>query len=416
MTLPAHQRSLFIRYANRTATEAEINELMQWLASNASEEEIAALMDEAWSTNHYNRRIFDTATSRNMLQKALDSDKYDTEKPVVRRITFINRRSLAIAASIVVLLSAGLWSLLSDKYSSTPVITEQTAISQTDIAPAKDKAVLTLADGSTIILDDAADGALPSQEGAQVIKLDGQLQYNPNKVAETSSVAYNTITTPKGKQYMIILADGTKVWLNARSSIRFPIAFPETDRRVEINGEVYFEVAHQADKAGKKIPFHVAINTPSGKAGEIEVLGTHFNVSAYDDEPAIKTTLLEGSVQIKSNNSWQRLSPGQEARLPHPSSLSGDAITLIKDANTAQAIAWKNNLFDFDNETLPDVMRQLARWYDIDVVYEGQIPIKHYFGSARRQVNISEIFKMLEIAGGVEFRIEGKQVIVQAKQ
>lgn len=414
MNIPERQRELFLRYANKTATQAEVRELMDWIAEHAGDEELAQLMEETWDTLPYHHKVFDTATSNRMLQQALNTAPQQAVPLQKRRITFGWKR-MAAAASILLMLSAGFW-FLTDKSSNSDPSTRQNteAVPKNDIAPAKDKAILTLADGSQIILDDAANGALPAQ-GAQVIKLDGELRYNNTPLSATRSVHYNTISTAKGKQYMLVLSDGSKVWLNAASSLRFPVAFTATDRRVEINGEAYFEVAHQVNKEGKKIPFHVAIRTPAGNAGEIEVLGTHFNVSAYDDEPTIKTTLLEGAVAVKLSNRLQRLSPGQQASLPHPSSLQGNAITLVENANVTQAVAWKNNLFDFDNETLQDVMRQLSRWYDIDVTYEGPLPIKHYFGAVRRQVNISEVFHMLEIAGGIDFRIEGKKVLIRAK-
>lgn len=418
--IPDQLRSLFHRYFEQTATEQEINELMQWLSEQASEEEILQLMDEAWAEFNSTRPLFSTEKSNRLLLHTLQSGQEKTvpaEEPRPHRISW---RRIAVAAAILLLLGAGTWFLVDKKSGPSP---NQQPVAQVrfknDIRPATDKAVLTLANGSQIILDDAANGNLSSQGGTQVIKLDGELSYNA--VADPNQpVLYNTISTAKGKQYKLVLADGSKVWLNAASSLRFPTSFRGNDRHVTVNGEAYFEIAHQSDKEGKKIPFHVTIQTPSGEGGEIQVMGTHFNISAYDDEAVIKTTLLEGAVVVKRNNLLQRLTPGQQASLPHPSGMSAipgsrNTITVVNDANVEQAVAWKNNLFDFENETIRDIMRQLARWYDIDVRYEGTMPDKHYFGAIRRQVNISEIFHMLEIAGQIDFSIDGKKVVVRPK-
>jgi len=403
---PERQQYLFHRYFLKTATPAEIHELMDWLSGQADDGDIARLMDEAWNQFHSSRNVFSTDQSSEMLERILQSGK-SSSIPVVR-----SRRSMytkiAIAASLLLILGAGTyWFLLPVKEKEPVIAKTSTAIKfNNDITPASDKAVLTLANGEQIILDDLANGDLANEQGTKVIKLNGTLSYNPISAVHQGELIYNTITTAKGKQYRLILADGTSVWLNAASELRFPITFPSGERRVELNGEAWFEVAKDS-----KRPFTVSLrsNTKEDK-GEVTALGTQFNVNSYDNEKLVKTTLLEGSVRVSRKDANPIiLRPGQQAQA------EPGRISMIRDANTDQVTAWKNNLFDFDNENIEDIMRQLTRWYDISVIYEGPLPDKHYFGSIRRQVNLSEVLNMLEIAGGIDFRIDGRKVHIKAR-
>lgn len=267
-----------------------------------------------------------------------------------------------------------------------------------DIAPGGDKAILTLSDGSTVILDSTNNGAIAKQGGITIIKLDGLLTYN-KKGSVSTEVLYNTITTPRGGQYQIVLPDGTKVWLNAASGLRFPTVFAGKERNVELSGEAYFEVAKNPD-----MPFHVMVNNM-----KVEVLGTHFNVMAYDNEAAVKTTLLEGSVKVYQGNQTVMLLPSQQALLQR----SGGTLS-TREANTEKEVAWKNGRFIFEDDDIHSIMNQLARWYDIDVEFKEEINA-HYIGKITRQTNISQVLKMLKSAGGVSFEINNKKVTVSGE-
>jgi transmembrane sensor len=266
-----------------------------------------------------------------------------------------------------------------------------------DLAPGDNKAILTLADGTKVVLDTAGNGALTQQGNITVIKLGGKLAYEGSSLNNepVTEVAYNTITTPKGGQYQLELVDGTRVWLNAASSLRFPTAFSGRERRVELTGEGYFEVAHNPAK-----PFHVMVGNMA-----VRVLGTHFNINSYSDEEAITTTLLEGSVQVNRGTFAQKLVPGEQARV------DGNKFNIIKKVDLEQVVAWKNGLFNFHGESLESTMRQISRWYDVEVVYEDRIPDIRLSGRMQRNLKLSQIIKGLEDAD-IHFRIEGRKLIV----
>lgn len=266
---------------------------------------------------------------------------------------------------------------------------------QPEIVPGGNKAVLTLADGQKIILDSAADGSVLQQGSAQVIKISaGQLLYQKNI---GTAVGYNTISTPKGGQYQVLLPDGTRVWLNASSSVTFPTTFVAGQRLVKITGEIYFEVAKNTQK-----PFIVDVN---GKLS-VEVLGTSFNVNSYADEENIKTTLLEGSVKVIKAGEATVLSPGQQAV-----AASSDRQLTVVDADISKTLAWKNGIFDFTGADLKSVMRQLERWYDIKVQYKGSLSNITFEGRMYRNVNLSDVLEVLQEMG-VKFELNGKNLIV----
>lgn len=272
-----------------------------------------------------------------------------------------------------------------------------------DIAAGGNRAILTLSDGSQIVLDSAGAGTITQQGNTKIIKLgNGQLSYNRESSVSNGQpeVLYNTISTPRGGQYQIELPDGSQVWLNAESSLHFPTAFNGKERSVELAGEAYFEVAKNAS-----MPF-----TVKTKAELVQVLGTHFNVMAYEEENSQKTTLLEGSVKVIRDQAMTLLKPGEQAKTD-----KGDANIRVFKADVDHEVAWKNGLFDFDNDNIRDIMNQLARWYDVQVVYAGPAPKNHYTGSIRREVNASQVLHMLELAGGIQFSIEGKRIVVKEK-
>ena len=266
-----------------------------------------------------------------------------------------------------------------------------------DQPPGRNNAVLTLADGSTITLDSAGNGGLAQQGNTKVIKLNGQIAYKNTGSGDAGDVLFNTISTAKGNQYQLILSDGSKVWLNAGSSMRFPTAFKGNQRRVEITGEAYFEIAKN-----RAMPFKIQAGS-----GEIDVLGTHFNVNAYADEPTVKTTLLEGAVAVKKETALQVLEPGQQAAFGPQG-----AITLSKNVDVARETAWKDGFFWFDNTDIHTLMRQVSRWYDVDVTFKGNIEDDGFTGKIPRNVPLSKLLNVLE-QYELHFAIEGKKIIVQ---
>ncbi len=300
---------------------------------------------------------------------------------------------IAAAASIILLATVS-WYFIGNKVQS-----EKKPVYSNDIGPGGNKATLTLADGRKISLTDAANGRLTEQQGLTVTKTNnGQLVYTVHNSNASSKKrgGFNQIETPVGGQYQVILPDGTKVWLNAATSLRYPVNFENGERRVEIEGEAYFEV-HSS-----RIPFRVF------HASQIvDVLATNFDINAYKDEPSIRTTLLQGRVRVvqRSTARVQLLEPGQQ------SSLSESGWT-IGQATGDDATAWKNGNIQFSNANIKSIMRMLARWYDIDVHYQSSVPVEGFWGSVSRNKNISEILRVLESTGNVHFKIEGREVTV----
>jgi transmembrane sensor len=275
-----------------------------------------------------------------------------------------------------------------------------------DILPGGNKAVLTLSNGHKIILSAAKHGVLVSQSNIRINKSsDGQLTYEATKGDHASHIAYDTLTTPAGGIYNVELADGSKIWLNSSTSIRFPETFNPKERKIElITGEAYFEVTHNLSA-----PFRVA--TPHGI---IEDLGTHFNINSYNDESAEKTTLLEGSVSVKSNDQKIVLQPGQQALIDNN---SGVASIVVSTVDLEETIAWKNGLFLFNNENLESIMRKISRWYNVKIEYQDQSVKKEVFlGSLSRFKNASEVMDMLEQTGKIHFEVKGTLIVVKKKQ
>lgn len=261
--------------------------------------------------------------------------------------------------------------------------------------PAGNKAILTLSDGSTVQLDSTANGMLSTQGNAVVMNQNnGELIYKSANKTSTE-IVYNTVSTPKGGTYKVTLPDGSNVMLNAASSIHFPTAFTGNNRTVEITGEAYFEISPNETK-----PFRVKANNI-----EVQVLGTHFNINGYKDEDAVKVTLLEGAVRVAGEKSNLLLKPGQQARM-----MNGNS-EVINQVDIEEIIAWKNGSFNFNQATLPEVMRQISRWYDVTVEYEGKISDKHFTGIVSRNENISAVLDLMQLAG-VKFKLEGERKII----
>jgi transmembrane sensor len=327
-----------------------------------------------------------------------------------KTIRLNNWRLYAAAASIIMILGAGGFIWYQSKKVDNQVVQgkgNQPAIA-TDANPGRFKAKLVLADGSSIVLDSATNGTLVQQENMAVVSEDGKLVYKsqdapPGQVH--TAVVYNKLVTAKGETFTLVLADGSKVWLNSESSITYPVTFVGEERKVTVTGEAYFEVARafvpQGSKSVKQT-FKVVVDNM-----EVEVLGTHFNINAYTDEDAIKTTLLEGKVKIVSGSTSAVLKPGQQAQLKKGTTL----LQVRDDADLEQAVAWKNGYFQFGDDDLKTVMRQLARWYDVEVIYQGSVSADTYSGTIDRRSKASEVLTVLE-RNRVHFKIEGKKIIV----
>jgi transmembrane sensor len=299
-----------------------------------------------------------------------------------------------VAAALVVLLAGSSFYYL-QSLKRKLAVPPGTMVHQ-DIAPGGNKAMLTLANGTTVLLDSMHNGIVAQQGATHVVKLsNGQIAYNVAGNAHDAG-GFNTMATPRGGQYQIVLPDGTRVWLNAASSLRYPVRFTGADRMVTLTGEAYFEVA-----ADVQHPFKVQANHL-----EIQVLGTHFNVMAYDDEQAVNTTLLEGAVKVKNGKDGSILRPGQQGILDKES-----AQLLVKEVDVTQVIAWKDGYFQFDGIDLPALLRQISRWYDLEIVYEGVVPDHEFVGRISRTAQLSSVLKALQISD-IHFRIEGKKLIV----
>lgn len=263
-----------------------------------------------------------------------------------------------------------------------------------DIAPGQTGAILTLANGQKLLLDSAVNGSLVKQGSVSVIKKNGELIYNDE--GNASGVVYNTMTTPKGRQFNLVLADGSKVWLNAASSITFPNRFVGKERKVTITGEAYFEVAHNA-----AMPFFVEKGNTS-----VLVLGTHFNVNAYDDESEISVTLLQGAVNVRSGSNNNFIKPGQQAKIKQDGK-----IKLFSDVDVDNVVAWKNGRIHFNGADLETVMRQMSRWYDVEIVYNKKLD-DLFYAEIPRTTMLSDVLKALELTKNVHFKIEGRKIMV----
>jgi transmembrane sensor len=357
---------------------------------------------------------------RNTLEKeslALIQTRIAQQRDIAPVVRMRPLKKLGIAAAVLLTITAGMYWWL--KPSPTQPLPP---IAKTDVAPGGNKAVLTLSDGRQIVLNDMANGTLASQDGVQIMKADsGRLVYETDG-DEANTVAYNTLATPRGGQYQLSLPDGSKVWLNAGSSIRYPVVFNGAERNVEITGEAYFEVTPSISPkgGGKKIPFIVNILPSFGGAGggRVEVLGTHFNVNAYNDEEAVRTTLLEGSVKVtnretanvkreRPNELSAVLKPGEQAVL----SRANSQLTIHNSPDPDEAVAWIYGQISMKNITVRELMRQVSRWYDVDVVFEGEVPKMSFSGSISKTVNLSLVLKALNDNGLHVSLVNGKLIV-----
>jgi len=389
-----YKRTLLRLYLENGCTPEQLEEVMEWLRTNDADRVLLAQMRE------------DFASSLDASPAMSEEQSIRLRKEILQKISpapvlGIRPRKwmMAAAAAVLVCLATGIMYYAVPRKTVIPVASSASEMAA-EIGPAVNKAVLTLADGSTVTLDDAQNGTLAQQGNTQIVKLGAKLNYK-NTGNAGGMLLYNTIVTPRGSQYQLELPDGTKVWLNASSSLKFPTAFNGDERRVEMTGEGYFEVASIKMKNGLKKPFIV-------KAGsaEVKVLGTHFNIMAYQDEPIAKTTLLEGAVRVVNGKDSVVLSPGQQSQLTKEGNMR-----VVSNVNTGEDLAWMNGYFLFEDADIGTVMRQLSRWYDVDVVYQYKTN-ERFNAQPSRSAKLSNVLKALEMTGKIHFTVEGKTIQV----
>lgn len=375
------------KYIQGKATEAEKQLLQEWYnafddvtVNVPADSEAEEMLTEA-------RMLF-------RLQQTIEAEKY---KPAPRRIP----AWLKYSAAALLLGGVGLSIFWLTRPQPQPLTAAgKTPLHKPTIVPGGNKAVLTLDDGSTVILDSIANGTVTMQGHTRIVKnKNGQLTYDLSAAPNTGQVSYNTITTPRGGQYQVILPDGSKVWLNAASSLRFPTAFTAKSREVSLKGEAYFDITRNAAQ-----PFQVQVNDM-----KVNVLGTQFNIMAYEEESQAKTTLVQGSVDISTAGGTQPklLKPGQQARLS-----KGGNLHVVNDADVDEALAWINGRFYFNDTDLGTLMRQIARWYNIEVVYEGAVPPEKFSGEIPRNSNVEEVLKILKLSN-IHFTVNGNVLTIK---
>lgn len=412
MTDRASDISILIRkHIQKDLSEDERIRLTSWRNESFENEKVFNELIDEESVQQALREMYQFEQEQGESQSANVVDLYNTKNSWLK---------YSVAAAVIIGLISMVWVFAVRDRKGKEVVVADTKTKQTiqDIAPGGNKAILTLEDGSTIVLEDKGNGVIAAQGQMTVNKTqDGELVYKADHAGKTKSeadgpVKYNTISTPRGGQYQLTLPDGSKVWLNAASSLKFPVRFTEGKRVVQLSGEGYFEVAH-ITAAEKRVPFEVQVDNGM----TVEVLGTHFNIMAYSEEKETKTTLLHGKVKVISGAGIQQsggnmpgavyLQPGQQALL----SDAADNLRVKKDANIEEAIAWKNGKFKFERADLSAVMRNLARWYNVEFEIDKSVPEKFFTGEIPRQLKASEALSIIEFAG-IHCKIDGKKIKV----
>ncbi|HEU0227776.1 MAG TPA: FecR family protein [Arachidicoccus soli] len=405
-----HIQDLIHKVEEKTVTQQELDELLQWIDSEEGLQHAFWVCEQLGMSTDIYQTEYKDANNKNyanaLANRVLSADKIlsITQRKRKLLVQAIHKKywpKMAAAVAACAIIAFSLWIYVSRSKQSNLQQVAKTS-TNTAILPGGNKAILTLSNGKKIVLDSVSNGLLAKQGNINVLKLSsGQIVYKEAIKNVIETVHYNTMSTPRGGQYSIALPDGTKVWLNAASSITYPTMFSGNTRVVSITGEAYFEVAKNPNK-----PF--IVKTPRDM--QVQVLGTHFNINAYTDESTIKTTLLEGAVKVTSPHGLQRLVPGEQAQLAESGNLK-----LLKDVAVEDVVGWKEGIFDFNNADISSVMRQLSRWYDVDIHYEGSnIPTDLFSGIIRRDNSIQQVLKMLETTLRVNFAIKGKSIFVSS--
>lgn len=382
-------------------------EAMEWNEWIALSEYNRAMVERIHDEEYLNRTLSLLAKARQEdWQSILEKHpELIAEGAVVKQINKVRliRKWISVAAALLLVAFTSFW-LINNKTPKPQLVIPYKEQLQDIRSPDTTKASITLANGQVLALNTLSNGVLAMQGKVNVVKnSDGQITYKGNAGNEGSKeVSFNTLINPRGSKVVSVsLSDGTKVWLNNESTLRYPVVFNGSERKVELTGEAYFEVAPSFIKGSKKKSFVVTANKAT-----IEVLGTHFNVNNYLDESATKVTLLEGSVIVKSKEQSVIIKPGQQVSVSQSSQLSQPI-----PVQTDEVMAWKNNTFYFDGENLQAIMKQLARYYNVEVEYEGTVPDKKFGGMINRNKNLNEVLNVLELSG-VYFRVEGNKIIV----
>jgi transmembrane sensor len=393
---------LLQQYFDGTINSYDCEELLNYLKDNPGE--VSGIIDEKLLKLDEGPELT-SLQARNVLDSIKADPRFIESNTAKSKIKILSLFiSIAKAAAVITVFSTvGFYFINKNK---TPQNTNKVAtVKSTPILPGGNKAVLTLANGKTIVLDNKANGTLVKAGKVEVNKIaDGKLAYNIQAAGVTAKVidnalVYNTLSTPRGGQYQVVLPDGTQVWLNSASSLSYPVEFSGNERRVKLTGEAYFEVAKNRDK-----PFYVTSNNT-----QIRVLGTHFNISAYADDQEVTTTLLEGSVQVSKNNTQLVLKPGWQAMISN----DADANQIrVAQANINEVMAWKNGYFIFNDDNIATIMKKVSRWYDVDVELKGNFANQNFGGTFYRSKGIDELLKNLEKIGKVHFKVSGRRVTV----
>jgi transmembrane sensor len=395
MSLPIH---IIEKYLRGDATEQECQLVNDWYYSFNDESALA----EADLKQLHNQ-------VRERIRRRLDENISKLKTTQKRRSKLLQ---LTAAITIPAVLAIGIYFF--SKKNAEPAVTDpgSVAIAEDTIVPGGNKATLILADGRRIVLDSADAGIVGVEGDLQIIKPeDGAIVYKAGTPQrQAGAVLYNTIITPRGGQHHVTLPDGTKVWLNSASSLRYPIVFEGSNREVYLSGEGYFEVTTALSEKGMRKPFTVSVHTAGKDDMKVNVLGTKFNIMGYDDEEVVKTTLVEGRVELWHNSRNAAILPGQQATL----SKTDPGFTLAK-ADIRQALAWKNGEFRFEKMSIKGIMRQLSRWYETEVAFKGNVDGAHLSGVFPKTEDIKQLLEVLETTGLVTFQIKGKKITVLPK-
>ena len=388
-----YYRQLLADYLNNNCTPQQAEEILDFLRQDVSDKILLQQLQDEFNHIIKEEKEVPADVSDNVRNRLMQIIGPATVIPFYRRPFF-----RIAAAAVVTGLLAGGYFLFSGKRSQSvqsPVALEKNT--QDDVKSGGNKAILTLSDGSSILLDSAQNGSLTRQGNTKVLKINnGLLAYNADK-SRPGEIIYNTLTTPRGGQYRVTLSDGTQVWLNAASSITFPTVFSGKERKVEVTGEVYFEVTKNA-----AMPFIVKKVNDDVR---VRVLGTHFNVNAYDDESEMRITLLEGAVDVAKGDNHSILKPGEQARIIN------EKINVTDHADLDEVMAWKNGRFYFEEADIKTIMRQVEKWYNVEVKYEADIKYS-FVAEISRSENVSRLLNILELTRLVHFKIEGNKITV----
>jgi transmembrane sensor len=380
---------LVVKHLQGELTDDENQELQAWIYQSKENELAFEKAIDPENLKEGLRREFEKE------ERILDQLKSEIEKESETEVIVINAKRKwyrYAAAAAIIIVSTGAFFIFFNR-EEQEVIVKAPEINDLQ-APKANRAMITLANGKTIYLDSAANGILETDGDVKLVKLaDGQIVYS----GSSNEIIYNTVSNPRGSKIIdITLGDGSRVWLNNESTIKYPISFVGSDRKVEITGEAYFEVAKNA-----KRKFIVEAN-----GSTTEVLGTHFNVNAYSDEDKIATTLLEGSVRVKKGNVEAILKPGQQSQI------GGNTLNVINGADLDAVVAWKNGFVVFSGADMKTVLRQIGRYYDVDIEYKDEINVPELYSKIPRTVSLSEVLKAIEINSKLKFKVEGKKVLV----